>query len=61
VTVSKRAELLADAERRDRQADEENRKIEAGEGGCEAIATYRRLQARHLRRLAADEPVDGGE
>jgi hypothetical protein len=51
-----RAELLAEAARRDREAAEVADRIKAGEPCLDSTLTYRRLQAQHLRRLAADAP-----
>jgi hypothetical protein len=49
-----RQELLAEAERRDREAEEIAQRIEAGEPCLDSLAEYRRRQAEHLRHLAAD-------
>jgi hypothetical protein len=49
-----RTELLAEAERRDREAEELAQRIEAGEPCLDSTLAYRREQARHLRFLAAD-------
>jgi hypothetical protein len=49
-----RTELLAEADRRDREAEEIAQRIENGEPCLDSLLTYRRQQARHLRFLAAD-------
>lgn len=51
-----RTELLAEADRRDREAMAIAERIEAGEPCLDSTLTYRRKQAEHLRYLAANAP-----